>query len=92
MSEDKENKHSGWPRGAQPTGTKLAMAGIIVVIVFGAYILIQALNGASMASPVWLGVILGLVMVAYGIYRRLRGPGALDFPEEGGTNVQRRKD
>lgn len=87
-----DNKSSHWPRNMQPAGMKLALSGAIVVVLFGAYILVQALNGASMASPVWLGVILGLVMVAYGIYRRLRGPGALDFPEEGGTNVQRRKD
>lgn len=86
-----EKNSSNWPRGTQPAGMKLALAGGIVVVVFGAYLLIQALNGASMASPVWLGVILGLVMVAYGVFRRLRGPGALDFPEEGGTNVEQRK-
>lgn len=86
-----EKKDSRWPRGMEPTGVKLAIAGVIVAVVFGVYLLIQGLNGASMASPVWLGVILGLLMMAYGIYRRLRGPGALDFPEEGGTNVQRRK-
>lgn len=87
-----DKRSSPWPRGKEPSGMKLAIAGVIVVVVFGAYLMIQALNGASMASPVWLGVILGLIMVAYGIYRRVRGPGALDFPEEGGTNVQQRKD
>lgn len=82
-----EHQASRSPRDTKPAGMRLALSGAIVIVVFGAYLVVQAFKRAPMDSPVWLGVILGAVMLAYGIYRRVRGPGALDFPEEGGTNA-----
>ncbi|WP_372698133.1 hypothetical protein [Arthrobacter sp. JSM 101049] len=82
-----EHHSSRWPRDTKPAGMKLALFGAVVIVVFGAYLVVQAFKRAPLDSPVWLGVILGVVMLAYGLYRRMRGPGALDFPEEGGTNV-----
>ena len=37
-------------------------------------------------TPMWIGVLLGLGMAGYGLYRALKGPGMLDNPRGGTTN------
>lgn len=83
-----ESHSRRWPRGTEPRGMKLALFGVVVIVLFGAYLVVMAIKRAPVDNPVWLGLILGVIMLGYGLYRRLRGPGALDFPEEGGTNVE----
>lgn len=85
-----DKKPPRWPQGTKPAGAVLAITGAIIIVVFGAYLIVMSLNGATVASPVWIGIVFGLAMVVYGTYRRLRGPGALDFPEEGGTHAKPR--
>ena len=66
-------------------GVGLIVTGILVMILFGIYIIVGKSPGEGLATPVWLGVALGLIMTGFGVYRALAGPGALDNPE-GGTN------
>lgn len=66
-------------------GGPLLITGIILMVFFGLYIMADHEPGDSLATPIWLGVALGLGMAGYGLYRTLMGPGMLDNPR-GGTN------
>lgn len=66
-------------------GAPLMLTGIILVIVFGLFIMVGKEPGEGLATPVWIGVALGLGMTGYGLYRALAGEGMLDNPQ-GGTN------
>ncbi|MBV1781348.1 hypothetical protein KRR55_19780 [Paeniglutamicibacter sp. ABSL32-1] len=69
----------------QRRGAPLMITGVILIIVFGLFIMADRQSGESLASPMWIGVLLGLGMAGYGLYRALKGPGMLDNPR-GGTN------
>ncbi len=66
-------------------GMGLVITGIVLMVLFGIYIIVGKSPGEGLATPVWLGVALGLIMTGFGVYRLIAGPGALDNPE-GGTN------
>ena len=62
------------------------MTGLLVMVVFGAFIYTQFAAGLDTASPMWLGVAFGAIMFGYGLFRWFHGPSALDHPH-GGTNA-----
>ena len=80
-----ESEHQGSKGFFKRRGAPLMLTGIILVIVFGLFIWIGRDPGEGYATPMWIGVFLGLGMAGYGLYRALEGPGMLDFPH-GGTN------
>ncbi|WP_411731849.1 hypothetical protein [Paeniglutamicibacter sp.] len=59
-------------------GAPLMVTGIILVIVFGLFIMAGREPGEGFMTPMWIGVLLGLGMTGYGLYRALKGPGMLD--------------
>lgn len=62
------------------------ITGIILMIVFGLFIMADRQPGEGLMTPMWIGVLLGLGMAGYGLYRALKGPGMLDNPRGGTTN------
>jgi hypothetical protein len=69
----------------QRPGVPLMVTGLILMIVFGLFIMAGRQPGEGLATPMWVGVLLGVGMAGYGLYRALKGPGMLDSPR-GGTN------
>ena len=78
--------HAGAPQTMRRTGLILTLTGLLVMLVFGAFIYAQFAAGLDMASPMWLGVAFGAIMFGYGLFRWFHGPSALDHPH-GGTNA-----
>lgn len=68
-------------------GAPLLITGLILMVVFGLSIMAGKQPGEGLATPMWVGVALGLGMAGYGLYRALLGPGMLDHPY-GGTNKE----
>jgi hypothetical protein len=74
------------PVDTKPRGWLLFASGLVIALVFGIYLWVEALKRGNAATPLWLGVAFGLIIAGFGLYRRLAGPSKLDFAE-GGTNV-----
>jgi hypothetical protein len=81
-----QKRTSKWPEDRRPVGIYLGVSGHVVAAFFVVFIWHGAANGNGWATPLWLGVVLGAVMCVQGFYRRIHGPGKLDYPH-GGTNV-----
>lgn len=82
---ENESANTGTRPFFRRRGAVLMVTGLILVIVFGLFIWIGRDPGEGYATPMWVGVFIGLGMAGYGLYRALKGPGMLDFPR-GGTN------
>ncbi|GER23813.1 hypothetical protein NCCP1664_23080 [Zafaria cholistanensis] len=78
--------HSGNTRAMPRRGLVLSLTGLVLMLLFGAFIYSQFALGLDTATPMWLGVGLGAIMFVYGLFRWFRGPSSLDHPH-GGTNA-----
>lgn len=67
-------------------GAPLLITGVILIIVFGLFILADMEPGQNAFTPMWIGVLFGAGIAGYGLYRALKGPGMLDDPRGGTTN------
>lgn len=67
-------------------GAPLLITGVILIVVFGLFILADSEPGQGGFTPMWIGVLLGAGMAGYGLFRALKGPGVLDNPRGGTTN------
>jgi len=78
--------HVGAAQPMRRSGLILALTGLLVMILFGVFILSGLALGLNAATPVWIGVAFGAIMFGYGLFRWFHGPSALDHPY-GGTNA-----
>lgn len=66
-------------------GIPLALTGVLIAALFGVYMAVGAAPGDGWKSPMLIGVLLGMIMLVFGVYRAFKGPSSLDYPR-GGTN------
>lgn len=66
-------------------GVGLAIAGVLIAALFGIFMNIDQTSGEGWKSPMLIGVLLGLIMLVFGVYRLSKGNSSLDYPK-GGTN------
>lgn len=66
-------------------GIPLAITGVLLAALFGTYMAVGQDPGQGWKSPMLIGVLLGLIMLVFGLYRALKGPSNLDYAK-GGTN------
>lgn len=66
-------------------GVGLAIAGVLIAGLFAIFMNIDQTSGEGWKSPMLIGVLLGLIMLVFGIYRLAKGNSKLDYPH-GGTN------
>ncbi|ASN39408.1 hypothetical protein [Paeniglutamicibacter terrestris] len=82
--DDKETPRSG-KRFLARRGVGLAISGALIAALFGIFMSIDQMTGEGWKSPMLVGVLLGLIMLVFGIYRLVKGNSSLDYPQ-GGTN------
>ncbi|MET1033726.1 MAG: hypothetical protein ABWX68_00600 [Arthrobacter sp.] len=88
-SEDRSNHPRNQPTqpvDQRPQGLLLGFAGLIIALLFGIFIWLDADQAGGLATPMWIGVLFGLIIAGFGFFRRIHGPSKLDFPD-GGSNV-----
>ena len=66
-------------------GIPLAIAGLLIAALFGIYMAVSQDPGEGWKNPMLIGVLLGLIMLGFGVYRAIKGPSNLDYAQ-GGTN------
>lgn len=77
----------GWDRDLEgpPPGKWLFLGGLMVAALFAVFFLPLGRFDGPVAFILWCGVAVSLSAALYGLYRWIRGPGALDRPHGPGA-------